>query len=227
MFERAEGLINHWKWQCRRMVEGGDKANHYAYKSYTERYLKWLNMCKNANEHVCQWLRTWTRGVVRSTSFNHAFQWTCDGKGTPFLPPAAVYFHPQFRPNTVALFVLEQMPSRKCDQSHSVRDALVYRHSLPVDSTPSHGLSISPFLSMLLILSFTATWQIHSPLTSHHSARAPVSFPPKIKKKKKINSHSCANLSISNITRSYLIPQPHNLLEGACLPATWAQGMGN
>lgn len=40
MFERAEGLINHCKWQCRRMVEGGDEANHYAYKSYTERYLK-------------------------------------------------------------------------------------------------------------------------------------------------------------------------------------------
>lgn len=92
-------------------------------------------------------------------------------------------------PNTVAHFVLERMPSRKFYQSHSLWDALVYRHSLPVDSTPAHGLSISPFLSILLILSFTATWQIHSPLTSHHSARAPVSFPPKIKKKKKNTAH--------------------------------------
>lgn len=55
-------------------------------------------------------------------------------------------------PNTVAHLVLERMPSRKFYQSHSLRDALVYRHSLPVDSTPSRSLSISPFLSALLCL---------------------------------------------------------------------------
>lgn len=85
-------------------------------------------------------------------SFNSAFQGTCK-KGTPFSWLLISFIH-KSNPNIVAHLVLERMPSRKFYQSHSLRDALVYRHSLPVDSTPSHGLSISPFLSALLCLHF-------------------------------------------------------------------------
>lgn len=38
------------------MVEGCDEANHYAYKSYTERYLKWVYVCKDCNMRMCVWL---------------------------------------------------------------------------------------------------------------------------------------------------------------------------
>lgn len=76
-------------------------------------------------------------------------------KGTPFFSPwLLISFIHKSNPNIAAHLVLERMPSRKFYQSHSLRDALVYRHSLPVDSTPSHSLSISPFLSALLCLHF-------------------------------------------------------------------------
>lgn len=50
------------------MVEGGDEANHYAYKSYTERYLKWLNVCKNdcACVEVCLCERGYGEAGVQS-----------------------------------------------------------------------------------------------------------------------------------------------------------------
>lgn len=139
----------------------------------------------------------------------------------------------------MAHLVSEWTRSRKFYQSHSLRDALVYRHSLPVDSTPSHGLSISPFLFALLCLHFyrSLSFSLSLPpgkftVRSRHITLQGHLCPShqKIKKKKKKitkkrkrkhSSHSCAKLSINNITRSYLIPQPHNLLEGTCLPATW------
>lgn len=152
MFERAEGLINHCKWQCRRMVEGGDEANHNAYKSYTERYLKWPNVCKNCNVH-CVEVSACAHG--ESGFIENRFPGNLK-RGILFFPRLLISLIHKSNPNTVARLVLERMPSRKFYQPHSLRDAVVYRHSLPVDSTPSPSLSLlfsllcSVFISIAL-----------------------------------------------------------------------------
>lgn len=105
-------------------------------------------MCVKAAMCMCVCECVWTQGVrLHLTELSREavkrellFSWLL------------ISFIHKSNPNIVARLVLERMPSRKF--YHSLRDALVYRHSLPVDSTPSHGLSISPFLSALLCLHF-------------------------------------------------------------------------
>lgn len=65
------------------MVEGGDEANHNAYKSYTERYLKWPNVCKNCSVHVWKCLHAHTESPA---SLKIDFQGTWKKY---FFPPAA------------------------------------------------------------------------------------------------------------------------------------------
>lgn len=160
MFERAEGLINHCKWQCRRMVEGGDEANHYAYKSCAERYLKWPNVRKKCTVHVLN-----HPCVQDSASFNSAVQGTCEMVSF-FL--ASDYFYPHIKPSYCGpcLFWNNHHPENSTIRG---RDALLSIQSLPVDLTPSHSLSIAPLLAALLCLHFYCSLSLTLSLFLSHS----------------------------------------------------------
>lgn len=140
--------------------------------------LKWVNACKSWYARVVASVRGHREGGSGASS---RMAQKDSSKATHYFPRLLITSVYKDKAN----LVLEQVLSRKFSQSHSLCDALVYRHSLPVGSTPSHSLSLLPSLLcsvfVSIALSFAATWQIRSPLTSHHSARAPVSFPPKIK----------------------------------------------
>lgn len=88
-----------------------------------------------------------------------------------FFPRLLISLIHKSNPNTVARLVLEQMPSRKFYQPHSLRDAVVYRHSLPVDSTPSPSLSLllSPLCSVFISIALSHSL-FHCHLANSQSA---------------------------------------------------------
>lgn len=141
MFERAEGLINHCKWQCRRMVEGGDEANHSPI-NLTPRGILSECMCAKTATSVC--VSVWVQLHLIQLSREPVKK-----KILIFFPRLLISFIHTSNPDIVAYLILERMHSRKFSQCHSVRAAVVYRHSLPVDSTPSHGL-FSPLCSVFI-----------------------------------------------------------------------------
>lgn len=121
---------------------GGDEANHYAYKSCTERYLKWpfKNLCAAC---VCTW----------RASGNNDFQGIYGGEKKEFFFSLAVYYSllqikpPRCRSFEFAINVFQKIqPASFTERCSSIYTQPPCRlHSL------SQSIySVSPFLSVLL-----------------------------------------------------------------------------